>query len=308
MLAQFHFICGLPRSGSTLLSALLRQNPRFHAGMSSPVGNLLNGMLGQLGAGSEFGPLVTTEQRRRLGRGLFDAYYADHADKAVIFDTNRGWSGQMAAALDMFPRAKFIACVRNVAWVMDSIEQRYRADPYEITKLFTNDAERNDVYSRVEALAQRNRMVGGPWAALKQAFYSNEAENLLVVDYDLLAQAPDKVLKLIYDFIGEPWFEHDYQGLNYDEPAFDRNLGLPNLHKVREKVALQHRRSVLPPDLFAQYSQLSFWQHGADSAARVIAVKPPPDQHGNANVAAGMPLPSSNTDLHGTKPPRNTIG
>ena len=33
-----HFISGLPRSGSTLLAAILRQNPRFHAGMTSPVG------------------------------------------------------------------------------------------------------------------------------------------------------------------------------------------------------------------------------------------------------------------------------
>ncbi|MEG4240263.1 sulfotransferase [Microcoleus sp. Pol14C6] len=33
-----HFISGLPRSGSTLLAALLRQNPRFHAAMTSPVG------------------------------------------------------------------------------------------------------------------------------------------------------------------------------------------------------------------------------------------------------------------------------
>ena len=87
---RYHFLTGLPRSGSTLLSALLLQNPRFHAGMTSPVGGLFRGMLNQLGAGSEFGPVVTTEQRRRLARGLFDSYYADQASsKEVIFDTNR---------------------------------------------------------------------------------------------------------------------------------------------------------------------------------------------------------------------------
>ncbi|MEG2963071.1 MAG: hypothetical protein RR860_10330, partial [Janthinobacterium sp.] len=48
-------------------SALLLQNPRFHAGMTSPVGGLFRGMLNQLGAGSEFGPVVTKEQRKRLG-------------------------------------------------------------------------------------------------------------------------------------------------------------------------------------------------------------------------------------------------
>jgi hypothetical protein len=31
MLNGIHFISGLPRSGSTLLAALPRQNPRFHA-------------------------------------------------------------------------------------------------------------------------------------------------------------------------------------------------------------------------------------------------------------------------------------
>ncbi len=111
-------------------------------------------MLNQLGAGSEFGPVVTTEQRRRLARGLFDSYYADQAaSKEVIFDTNRMWSAQMPALMDLFPGAKLIACVRNVAWVMDSIERRYRANPYEITRLFNDDTERNTVYSRVDTLA-----------------------------------------------------------------------------------------------------------------------------------------------------------
>lgn len=33
-----HFRSGLPRSGSTWLAALLRQNPHFNAAMTSPVG------------------------------------------------------------------------------------------------------------------------------------------------------------------------------------------------------------------------------------------------------------------------------
>lgn len=36
----YHFISGLPRSGSTLLAAILRQNPRFLAATTSPVGEV----------------------------------------------------------------------------------------------------------------------------------------------------------------------------------------------------------------------------------------------------------------------------
>ncbi len=271
---RYHFITGLPRSGSTLLSALLLQNPRFHAGMTSPVGGLFRGMLNQLGAGSEFGPVVTKDQRQRLSRGLFDSYYADHAgSKDVIFDTNRMWSAQMPALMDLFPGAKLIACVRNVAWVMDSIERRYRANPYEITRLFSDDTERNTVYSRVDTLAQRNRMVGYPWTALKEAFYGEHAASLLLVDYDLLAQAPHKVLPLIYQFLGEPEYAHDFEHVKYDAPEFDEALGLHGLHKVRPQIALEPRSTILPPDLFEQYSKLSFWQDQAHSRASVITAK-----------------------------------
>jgi len=272
-LQQFHFISGLPRSGSTLLSAILLQNPRFHAGMTSPVGALFSGVLEQCSAGSEFGAVIDTDMRRRLLRGLFNAYYADKADKPVVFDTNRQWSSRLPAISDLFPKAKVIACVRNVAWVMDSLERLYRANPYENTKLFGDAVERNTVYSRCETLAQRNRLVGFAWAALKEAYYGEHADSLLIVDYDLLTQAPERVLRLVYDFIGEPWFEHDFEHLAYDAPAFDQALGVAGLHKVKPKVALQSRRTILPPDLFKQYADLSFWLDGSASAANVIRMK-----------------------------------
>jgi sulfotransferase len=270
---NFHFISGLPRSGSTLLAALLLQNPRFHTGMTSPVGALFSSMLAQFSAGSEFGPVISQEQRRRLLRGLFDNYYADQLDKDIVLDTNRMWCAKLPAVLDLFPNAKIIACVRNVAWIMDSIERLYRANPYENTKLFVDDIERNTVYSRVDTLAQRNRLVGFPWAALKEAYYGEHAKSLLVVDYDLLTQAPEKVLRLIYEFMGEPWFAHDFEHVEYDAPAFDEALGLSGLHRVRPRVALETRRTILPPDLFEQYSKLSFWLDSAGSAAQVIRAK-----------------------------------
>jgi sulfotransferase len=272
-MGKMHFISGLPRSGSTLLAALLRQNPRFHAGMTSPVGALFTGMLNQFGAGSEFGPVLDRDMRQQLLRGLFDTYYAAQADKAVVFDTNRLWSARLPAVLDLFPQAKVIACVRNVAWVMDSLERLYRANPYEQTMLFNGDIERNTVYSRVDTLAQQNRLVGFAWSALKEAYYGAQADSLLVVEYELLAQAPERVLRLVYEFIGEPWFEHDFEHIEYDAPAFDEALGVAGLHRVRPKVAVESRRTVLPPDLFEKYAQLSFWRNGDGSAAHVIRTK-----------------------------------
>ena len=242
--------------------------------MTSPVGTLMSSMLNQFSAGSEFGPVIDLYVRRRLLRAVFDAYYADYHDKQVIFDTNRMWCAKLPALIDLFPETKVIACVRNVAWVMDSIERLYRANPYENTKLFNDDNERNTVYSRVETLAQRNRLVGFAWSSLKEAYYGEHAKSLLLIDYDLLTQAPEKCLRLVYDFIGEPWFEHDFDNVHYDAPEFDQALGLAGLHRVWPKVQVETRRTVLPPDLFEQYSALSFWENGSGSAANVIRAKP----------------------------------
>ncbi|MGL5046836.1 MAG: sulfotransferase family protein [Shewanella sp.] len=270
---SFHFISGLPRSGSTLLAALLRQNPRFYAGMSSPVGGFFNGLLNQFSAGSEYGSVITQTQRRRLLKGLFESYYADEKDKDIIFDTNRIWPAKLPALMDLYPQAKVIACVRNVAWVMDSIEKIYRANPFENTKLYNDDIERNTVYSRVDTLAQRNRLVGFAWAALKDAYYGQHAKSMLLIEYDLLAETPEKVMQLVYEFIGEPWYEHDFNNVQYDAPEFDLALGLDGLHRVRSKVAAQHRNTILPPDLFNQYNSLSFWNDEPFSEANVIRIK-----------------------------------
>jgi sulfotransferase len=270
---KFHFISGLPRSGSTLLAAILRQNPDIHAGMTSPVGALFGSMLNQFSAGSEFGPIITREQRKRLLGGIFTSYYDDLLDKEIIFDTNRMWCAKMPALMDLFPQAKVIACVRNVAWVMDSLEKLYRANPYENTKLFGDDIERNTVHSRVETLAQRNRLVGFAWTALKEAYYGEHAKSLLIVEYELLTEAPEKVMRLVYDFLEQPWYDHDFENIHYDAPEFDQALGLDGLHRVRSKVAMQPRPTILPPDLFNQYVGLSFWNDEAASAANVIRVK-----------------------------------
>jgi sulfotransferase len=217
--------------------------------------------------------VISREQRQRLSRGLFENFYADQSEKEVVFDTNRMWCAKLPALLDLFPDAKVIACVRNVAWIMDSIERLYRANPYENTKLFGDDSERNTVASRVETLAQRNRLVGFAWSALKEAYYGEQAKSMLVIEYELLTQSPERVLRLVYDFLGEPWFEHDFDNVEYDAPEFDQGLGLSGLHRVRRKVGVEARRTILPPDLFQQYAALSFWKDGAGSEAHVIRMQ-----------------------------------
>jgi sulfotransferase len=267
-------ISGLPRSGSTLLGALLRQNPRFHAGMSSPVGSLVNGLLEAMSQDNEFSVFISPEQKRALTLSIFSTFYEAQADKEVIFDTNRLWCSKLPLIKELFPTAKVICCVRNVAWIMDSIERLVRKNVFDVSRLFSNPTERATVYTRTEALSQGGRLVGFAYNALKEAFYSEYSSSLLLVDYDILTQAPDKTLSLIYQFLGEEPFEHDFNNVNYESSEFDRSLHTEGLHNVRKKVEFRPRATVLPPDLFLQYEGLSFWNSPSQSLANVIVAQP----------------------------------
>ena len=276
MTSKFHFISGLPRSGSTLLAALLRQNPRFYAGMSGPVASLFEGVLGQVSAGSELSSMVNDAQRERILKGLFDSYYSDR-DEPVIFDTNRAWTAKMPALMQLFPEAKFICCVRDVAWIMDSMERQYRQNAFENTRLFNSAGERSTVYTRLEALAHANRLVGFPYHALREACWGEHADRLVIIDYDILVQRPADVLPLLYGFIDEEPFPHNFASVDYDAPTFDTQLGVSGLHRVHPEVAPRPRKTILPPDLFQRYSGMAFWRDLKNCAAHRIVSHPNTD-------------------------------
>ena len=71
---EYYFISGLPRSGSTLLSAILRQNPDFYADIASPV-EALTGSSIDIITGTESNHIVTEEQRKNSLYGIFNSYY-----------------------------------------------------------------------------------------------------------------------------------------------------------------------------------------------------------------------------------------
>ena len=79
-------------------------------------------------------------------------------------------------------------------------------------------------------------------------------------------------MPLLYQFLEEEAFAHDFDNVEYDAPKFDTQLGLDGLHRVHKKVEPRPRKTILPPDLFEKYSQLAFWRNLPDSKAfRIVA-------------------------------------
>src|SRR3954453_14451434 len=92
---KFHFISGLPRSGTTLLAAILNQNPRFRAGMTSPLADIMGVVIAETSSKNDFSFAVSEDQRLSFLRGLVENLYTGRAGADVVFDTSRLWCSRM---------------------------------------------------------------------------------------------------------------------------------------------------------------------------------------------------------------------
>lgn len=254
-----HFISGLPRSGSTLLAGILRQNPRFHAGMTGPVGSMYMALESAMSRRNETAVFIDDAQRRAVLKGLFTSYYETIHVEKMVFDTNRSWCTKLPALVQLFPSARFICCVRDVGWIMDSIERLVRRNAFELSGMFGFEPG-GTVYTRVNRLASSDGLVGYSLDALREAFYGEEATKLILVEYQALTRAPRETLAHLYSALGEPHFEHDFENVDYQAEEFDLALGARGLHTVRRRVAWVERQCVLPPELFARFSGDMFWR------------------------------------------------
>ena len=258
---RFHFISGLPRSGSTLLAALLRQNPRFQAGMSGPVAGLVGSLLGEMSGRNEFSVFIDDAARQRVLKGVIENYYTD-IGKPVVIDTSRAWCARMGVLKALYPDAKVIACVRHMPWIIDSLERLVRANAFQPSSIF-NYTPGGTVYSRAEGVANGEGMVGYAYNALKEAFFGLDSANLMLLQYETLTSEPQTALAAIYKFIGEKSFKHDFAHITFDASAFDTRAGTPGLHAVRPKVEAQSRETILPPDVFRRFENDTFWRDPA---------------------------------------------
>ncbi len=268
---RIHFLSGLPRSGSTLLAAVLRQNPRFHAGMSGPLAGLFHALLHEMSAKNEFSVFIDNRQRKRILRGLFENFYGDMPQE-VLFDTNRSWCTKLPVLQELFPDSKVIACVRGVSWIIDSIERMVRSNVFEPSIIF-NFQSGGTVYTRANALAAPDGLVGYAYDALKEAYYGEQAPGrLLLVTYESLVSCPRETIEGIYEFLEEPRYSHDFEHLSFDAEEYDRQAGTPGLHRVRSRLEAVLRETILPPELFQRFQADAFWLDPARKREGVLVI------------------------------------
>ena len=256
---SYYFISGLPRSGSTLLSGILKQNPDFYADIASPVQGLTGTSIDVITIG-EYNFNITEDQRKNLMYAVFDGYYKN-IEKPVIFDSSRGLTKKTPFLKALFPYTKILCPVRNIVSILNSFELITSKNPFHTTTLTKCN---KNVFARCDDMMDRNDgIVAGPWIILCEGYAMNP-EMIMLIDYENLCKTPEKTMREVYEFLERPYYSHDFENVEYSNENFDKSCNLKDLHTVKRKVEYNPPRCILPPEIVQKYNEMNmeFWKEG----------------------------------------------
>ena len=221
---QFVCLSGLPRSGSTLLSAILSQNPKIHAEGNSAVCQLMwdmkqscsNNCKEQLSANNRENNI------KELIKSIPEIYYnnIDENEKIVV-DKCRSWT--IPENVNLLKEyvdkdIKIIVLERPILNIVNSFH-----------KLYIKNYKSNDLNTLLNANSEPvMRSLNG----LIYAKQSNDNNNFLFVTYDQLIENTEETIKKIYDFCNWEYFKHDFNNIVPKYVENDEEYGLKGFHNV----------------------------------------------------------------------------
>lgn len=266
----FYFMAGLPRSGSTLLSSILNQNPRFYSGPSSPVVSTML-MLEQGFSNDElFIGYPKLDQAKEIISSVLPQYYSD-VSKPVIFDKNRSWTIRMEYVQGYFGISPKVICpVRGTAEILTSFISMIHRNPMSVNgKINFIDEQLVKLNipltddNRCEFLASPDGILGQSVEGIRKALMEGYDSSIHFVEYQDLVNSPEKTMSKIYEFLGEEEFEHNFNNLKNANRENDENVyGFSDMHEVRSKLKSTSSRpeDVLSENILEKCKNTEFWR------------------------------------------------
>lgn len=232
MAIPFYCLSGLPRSGSTVFSDMLCQNPEIEISSTSALCNTLNAIRGVYTVESQAlaeNRDIVIKKASKATSAFIQAYKCD-PDKIYI-DKSRGWPAfyEFLSTLGFEP--KMIFTIRDLRGIYASFESLYRKGGFELTRF-------KDKYSdRVHTMADRQRLnselpLEHNLRVLSDFISRGLKDKALWIRYEDFTQDPIREIDRFYSFTGIKKCHHYTSGIRHVVQEDDRQYGQPGLHDI----------------------------------------------------------------------------
>lgn len=272
---KYYFMAGLPRSGSTLLSSILNQNPKFYSGPSSPVLSTMYAIEQHLLGDELFHGFPKHDQGKEIISNVINHFYSD-IDQPIIIDKNRAWTARIFYIEHYIEQpAKIICPVRDIEEILTSMIMMIRRNPYKEGNERINFIDEQLVKlnipindnNRCEYIAGPDGILGQSLNAINEALSQNNSNKLHFVEYNNLINHPQETMNKLYDFLEEETYEHDFQNIqNLNRENDMSTYGIEDMHEVRSvlKSTSSNPMKVLSDYVLEKCKGMDIWRSVQD--------------------------------------------
>jgi sulfotransferase len=262
---KFHFIGGLPRSGSTLLTNILLQNPKFQTTATSSLLDLLLQVRDNWNKLEGHTTYPDGQNKWSVIKAILENYH--NTDKPVIFDKNRGWSTHVEFIEKVTgEKSKIIACVRNLEDICTSFEKLFRKNRAdgEIHGEFSN-TQMKTLDGRISIWTADEGVLGRPYVSLLDTIQRGYGDRILFFPYEEWTTNPKFWFNQLYNFIGETYFDHDFENIQQSIRENDAGYGWGmDLHEIKTGKLLPAKSEamkILGDSWVKKLSNTEFWKN-----------------------------------------------
>jgi len=238
----YFFMAGLPRSGSTLLSAILNQNPDIYVTPSADTSFLILSLYKTSQTSESYHSGFAPEGYKNIMAKLPNAFY-EHIDKPYIIDKNRNWgTPENIEVAELFAdKVKIICPVRPILEILASFVWLAEKNPDNYIDKFVPNypvsqfRPKND--ARCDAMMAADHHIEANIFSLASSLDPRHQGKFHFVAYNDLVSKPEKVIQALYSFLEIPEFPHRFDNLKWPLMPNEANVyGIPNLHTIRSKI------------------------------------------------------------------------
>ena len=216
---QLHYCLGLPRTCSSVIMNILNENPRIFTTGTCCMPYFVDACQTRANEVSEFIALDKDVLHnsyinflRQGMRGWFEAM----TDKPIVFSKSRIWSEYLPHTFAIDPNSKYLVILRDLRDIIcsfDSLLWKYPQVPYGFEeKPFHQESfeKRMESYCR-----DKISNLGRPLQVLPHLMEVAEKNpnNFFICKHEYFNEQPKETLQMIYQWLGEPNFEHDFDNI-----------------------------------------------------------------------------------------------
>jgi sulfotransferase len=230
---QLFFLVALPRSGNTLFTSIINQNPEIVCTPNSITLEIMKDLF-LLKQTDVFLNYQDHDSLDNVLDSVFDNYYKDWPQQYIIDRGPVMTPGNLMLMQKHYRRPfKCIVILRDLMDVLASYMKWYKNNP----DAFPNRYNLNSDDEKLGMIMNKDGAVAKDLEAIKNAF--NYPDICHFVKYDDLISKPEQEMRKIYQFIGLPYYNHQFENLqqiNVNGIGYDDKVVGKNMHTIRNVV------------------------------------------------------------------------